>query len=321
MLSKKNMIIFTLFFFILLNVFCTSSQSRSYLVNTQSSLTLTSNNINLGTLMPDSDVTTSEITIKYEYGRFARPEGFPIRSRKNPTTITLSIESMPTWCEASLDASEFKAPIGSFLQKGSINFNTTLNAEISTTSAPAFSEEKIVLNATAVKNGNIMGSSISFELTISPDFIPEINYSLSNRSLMLKTDEEGNLSLYVENGANSDIVVEIIANISEDDIIEVGFPSSRTVEVGEQVIIPISVKAISTKNESRKDIDVELTLSYSPTDDPTIEYIVEGTSLSFNVSVSDDADFIDLTPFVIGIVVVFIVLYFVFTLIVWRRRY
>jgi len=319
MLSKKNMIIFALFFFLLLNVFCTSSQARSYLINTQSSLTLTSNNINLGTLMPDSEVATSEITIKYEYGRFSRPEGFPIPSRKNPTTIALAIESMPTWCEVSLDESEFEAPIGSFLQKGSINFNTTLTAKISETSAPAFSEGKIVLNATAVKNGNIKDSSTSFELTISPDFIPEINYSLSNKSLMLKTDEEGNLSLYVENGANSDIIVEITANISEEGIIEVDFPSSRTVEVGKQDIIPISVKAHSTKNESSKDVDVELTLSYSPTDDPTIEYIVEGASLSFNVSVSDESDFIDLTPFVIGIVVVFIILYFVFTLIVWRR--
>lgn len=320
MLSKKNMIIYALFFFLLLNVFCTSSQARSYLINTQSSLTITSNNINLGTLMPDSEVATSEITIKYEYGRFARPEGFPIPSRKNPTTITLAIESMPTWCEVSLDVSEFEAPIGSFLQKGSINFNTTLTAKISETSVTAFSEGKIVLNATAVRNGNIKDSSTSIELTISPDFIPEINYSLSNKSLMLKTDEDGNLSLCVENSANSDIIVEITANISEDGIIELDFPSSRTVEVGEKEIIPISVKAYSTENESSKDINVELTLSYSPSNDPTIEYIVEDASLSFNVSVSDESDFIDLTPFVIGIVVVFIVLYFVFTLIVWRRR-
>jgi len=320
MLSKKNIVIFILLLVLLLNVFCTSSQARSYLVKTKSSLTLTSNNITLGPVTPESGLVTSEITIKYDYGMLARPGGFPFPNRKNPTTITLVIESRPSWCEVSLDTSQFKVPIGSFLQKGSVNFKTNLSAKISESTAPAFSEEKIVLNATAEKNGNIVGSSTSIELAISPDFVPVFDYFLSNRSIMLEAGEEGNLSLSVENEGNSDIVVEITANISEEGMIVVGFPTPRTVEVGEQDTIPISVKALTTKNDTSKKVEVQLILNYSPVNDPTIEYIVKGSALSFNVSVSDDSDFIDLTPFVIGIVVVFIVLYFIFTLIFWRRR-
>lgn len=318
MLPKKNL--FILFLLILINIICYSSQARSYLINTESSLTLTSSNINLGTLMPESEVATSEITIKYDYGRLARPQGFPIPNRKEPTTITLAIESMPSWCEVSLDKSEFQAPIGSFLQKGTIDFNTTLTAKILPLNVTAFSQGKIVFNATAVKNGNILGSSNSIELIISPDFVPGFDYFLSNRSIMLEVEEEGNLSLYVENDGNSDIIVEITANITEEDIIAVGFPTPRTIKVGEQDIIPISIKTYTIKNDTSKNLEVQLILNYSPVNDPTIEYIVADAALSFNVSVSDDSDFIDLTPFVIGIVVVFIVLYFIFTLIVRRRR-
>jgi len=74
------------------------------------------------------------------------------------------------------------------------------------------------------------------------------------------------------------------------------------------------------KNATSENVDVQLFLSYSPLGESAIEYNVEDSSLSFFVVVSDESDYIYLTPFVIGIVVVFIVLYFIFTLIVWRRR-
>jgi hypothetical protein len=320
MYPKKNLVIFILFLLLLVNIFCYSSQARSYLFNTDSSLTLISSNISLGTLMPEDEVATSEITIKYEYGRLARPQGFPIPNRKETTTITLAIESMPSWCEVSLDKSEFQAPIGSFLQKGNIEFNTTLTAKILPVNVTAFSQGKIVLNATAVKNGNVMGSSNSIELTISPDFLPGLVHYLSNQSLMLDAEEEANLSLFVENKCNSDIIVEISANISKKDIVAVGFPTPRTIKLGEQDIIPISIRTFTIKNDTSKNVDVQLFLSYRPLGESAIEYNVEGPSLSFFVVVSEESDYIDLTSFVIGIVVVFIVLYFIFTLIVWRRR-
>jgi hypothetical protein len=41
--------------------------------------------------------------------------------------------------------------------------------------------------------------------------------------------------------------------------------------------------------------------------------------ISFDVLINYDSDVVDLTPFVIGIAIVFVILYFIFTIIVWRR--
>ena len=90
--------------------------------------------------------------------------------------------------------------------------------------------------------------------------------------------------------------------------------------MGFSFFVPISIITFTIKNATSENVDVQLFLSYSPLGESAIEYNVEDSFLSFFVVVSDESDYINLTPFVIGIVVVFITLYFIFTLIVWRRR-
>lgn len=319
MLNIKKTLTIIFFCLLIFNIVTIISQARPYILKTNSSISLSSDNTDLGIVIPESGNATMNIMIKYEYNKFARPIGFPLPNRKTPTTISISVESKPSWCEINLDNYQFNAPIGSFLKKGTVNFNTTLTATIPQQSATAFSEEKIVLNATAQKNGNIVASSTLYELTISPGFIPNLEYSFLNRSITLKTGEEGNVSLFLKNKCNSKINVEISANTTEE-LIGIGLPSIESLDVGDEITIPISLKVYSIKSTNSKNVSVELFLNYYSIDDPSTKFATIDSPNSFYVLISDDSDVVDLTPFVIGIAIIFIVLYIIITIIIWRRR-
>lgn len=319
MLYRKKILFIIVLSLILFTVSSQPTHARTYLFKTNSSLTLSSENSTLGTIIPISETVTRKISIKYEYGRFARPSGIPIIV-KSATEISLSISSKPNWCEVNLENLEFEAPIGRMLKNGTVEFSTNLNAKISTNNALAFSQGKIIINASSNENGNIKPSSTTYEFTISPAFIPQINYNISNESLSLKTGENKNLSIYVKNNGNSKIDVEIAKNISEEGIIVLDFLNTTTIDIGENVEIPVNINAHSTKNEKSKNVNVEIVLSYRSSNDPNGNYLIADSPISFDVEVTDNDDFVDITPYIIGIFIVFIVVFFLLTFIVWLRR-
>ena len=319
MLNIKKILAFGFVCLLVFNVASMISLARPYILKTNSSISLSSDNNTLSNVMPISGFATKTIEIKYEYNKFARPIGFPLPNRKNPTTISLSVENKPNWCEITLDNYSFNAPIGSFLKKGTVYFNTTLNATITQNSVTAFSEGGIVLNATSKKNGNIVASSTLYELTISPGFIPMIDYSIFNKSIILRSGEEKNISLFVKNEGNSKIIVEINANMSKNNTLGLGITSPITLDMDEEKIIPISLKATSLKNDESKNVSIEMTLQYHSINAPNTIFSTINNPISFNVLINYDSDVVDLTPFVIGIAIVFVILYFIFTIIVWRR--
>ena len=93
----------------------TSVESRNYLLKTESSITIVTDTTDFGIVSPDGSEVSTNIAIIYEYGWFARPEGSPFPKKRMPTTINLTIDSMPDWCSVELDQGRFEASVDTFL--------------------------------------------------------------------------------------------------------------------------------------------------------------------------------------------------------------
>lgn len=320
MLYLKKLLILFIFSSLLVLSLSAFVQARQlpYLVKTDSTLTISSDNSDFGILTPISETATTTLSIRYEYGMFARPDGFPFPNRKSPTSIALSVNS-PKWCEVEIKQQEFEAKIGNVLQKKSIVFNTTISTKVTSESVVAFSKGKITINATAMKNGNIEGSNATFQFTISPDFVPKLNYNLSNNSIILKPREETNISLFVQNNGNSKIKVEITSNVTNKDPIIVIIPTDFQIDLKENKEINIGVAALSLENNSKKNISVCLNLTYYSVNDPSDNKITMCIPVSFDVII-DEEDFVDLTYYVIGIFAAFLILFIIISIIIWIRR-
>jgi hypothetical protein len=293
--------------------------ARNYFIPSTSKLTISSDNNDLGIVTPISEEITKNIQIKYDYGRWARPKGFPRPNSKESTSIEVSIFQQPSWCEISFDETQFSAPIGNMLQAGSVTFNATLIAKITDATADAFNEGNIIVNATAEENGNIAASYTTYELTIAPDFVPSVYYTLSNTSISLKPGENTNLSIFVENKGNSKIEVEITSNISDYDPITINLPNKDQIDVKNNIEFPISITALSNDNATNKSINVCVNITYYSVSDPNVNKITACIPVTFDIVITDE-DFVDLTIYVIGIFAAFIVIFLILTVVFWIRR-
>jgi len=294
-------------------------QARPYLLTTNSTLTITSDNSDFGLVIPNSETVTRNITVIYEYGNLARPKGFPFPNSKSPTSIELAVMDGPSWCELEIKNQDFKADIGNVLQKKSITFNTTISAEITSETIAAFSEETIIINATAMKNGNIIGSYATYEFTISPDFVPKITYSLSNNSISLNVGEQTNISLVVQNDGNSKIKVEVESNNSMGDLIQISLPPDVEIETGKNKSLIIKLSALTKENTTRENISVCLNLTYYSTEAPNDKKINMCVPFALEITITDE-EFIDLTYYVIGIFAAFLIIFIIISVLVWISR-
>ena len=204
--------------------------ARSYIIKTDSSLTLIATPDDLGILTTVDELTTGTLTILYQYGRWRMPQGFPFPNRKSPTTINLSVVSTPNWCSVTLENTTLEATISSsfrdFLQGSTINLSLTFTAKLTTSSAPAFTPGTITINASALQNGNINPSSTTLDIPVQPSFFPAIETSTSNTSLSLKPGETTNITLSVTNKANAQILVQVTTLSSPSEYINIFLPGT-----------------------------------------------------------------------------------------------
>jgi len=294
-------------------------QARTYLFTTESSLNLSANPSDLGTLLPLDTVKVSTVSFTYNYGRFARPIGFPFPNRKTPTNISVSIVSLPTWCSATLSKTTFEVPIQGFFQPGQSGYTFTLSTQIISSSAPAFQQGIITIGAVAEQNGNINPASALINISLEPAFLPSISVSASNSSLELQSSEEKNVTITVKNTGNANIIAEITPN-SNASIEITSLSVEKEIAKGTQESFSFSIKNNETTIKKIKQDQLKFTVSYYAVLDQT----KSGTPLDVIVTLElypskDDEGKVDLTPFVIGIVIVFIILYLIFTLLIRKR--
>lgn len=319
MLYLKKFLILFIFSVLIILSLSPLIQARPYLLTTNSSLTISSDNSDFGIILPNSGTVTRNITVRYEYGNLARPKGFPFPNSKSPTSIELAVMDEPSWCEVEIEDQDFEADIGNVLQKKSIIFNTTVSAEITSETIAAFSEGTIVINTTAMKNGNIVGSYATYEFTISPDFIPKITYFLSNSSFSLKAGEQTNLSLFMKNDGNSKIKVEVESNNTMGDLIQISLPSDVEIEAGKNKSLIIKLSALPKENTTKENVSVCLNLTYYSTEAPSNKKITMCVPVAFEITITDE-EFIDLTYYVLGIFAAFLIIFIIISVIVWVRR-
>jgi hypothetical protein len=224
-------------FLALIEMFNVGFSVEGYIFKTESHLSIFAENF--GTIKPGEKVS-SDITISYKYGKFARPEGFLFK--REPTTITLSVKA-PEWCSFELNKGYFEVEIVTSFVPRTVNLSARISIRVDT-NAPGFEEGKIILEARAEENGNIESSSANCELSVKVGFVPGIEVRLSNSSLNLKVGERKNLSLYVRNKSNS----KIVANISllNESNLEIYLPKEKSIDPDEEVPFLINLRARET---------------------------------------------------------------------------
>jgi len=320
-LRKKALSLLLLFWLINIIFFMPSVESRNYILKTQSTVTIISDETDFGILIPDSSEVYTNLTVIYEYGRLARPEGFPFPRIKMPTIINLTIESMPEWCSVQLNQQRFEAEINTFFlpKTRTINFTTQIIAKIDSVSAPAFEEGIIKLNVTAEENGNIQSSSSSIEISITPDFIPSINVYTTNSSVDLMPGEQTTALIMVKNNGNAKIVASI-ENTTSSDNIEITLPNEKTIEVNEEVSFSIPIKALESDEKINISEDLMFIVTYYAYSDSTLLgediqfYILANIESKNNDLISFDLIIILLIIAVISII--FIIIFYLY----YRRK-
>jgi hypothetical protein len=300
--------------------------ARSYIIKTDSSLTLSATPNDLGILTTLDESTTGTLTILYRYGRWRMPQGFPFPNRKLPTTINLSVISSPNWCSVTLENTTLEATVPSsfrdFLQGSTINLSLTFTAKLTTSSAPAFTPGTITINASALQNGNINPSSTTLDIPVQPGFFPAIETSTSNTSLSLQPGKATNITISVTNKANAQILAEVTILSIPSEYVNIILPGLKTIDIDEEKRFQILFETNQSVDENIQNQTIILSIQYHAINDES----ATGTPVDIPLTVDilktdlDEENVVDLLPFVIGIVVIFIVLYVIFTIISWRRN-
>ncbi len=323
MLCKSRVGLTTLLVLLfIINMSVLTVQARPYLFTTDSSLSLSASPTDLGLISPGTGEADSTLTITYAYGRFARPAGFPLPNRKTPTSIMLAVESSPTWCEVTIDALEFSAQIGSFVQSGSVDFTANISAQIPAADTLANQQGIIVVNVSAAQNGNILSSTQQIELTVTSGFIPAIDYTISNTTFELHPNEQQITTLQIENTGNTPLYVEAKVDHTHTEIFDITIPEPQMLDVDQDASISVTISARDNENLSSQRLHVNVSLDYFAVENHSAAGASEKIPLTieFMVTAEDEADLIDLAPFVIGIFGAFLVLYLLFWIVSRRRR-
>jgi hypothetical protein len=256
------------------SIFITTAEGRDYLLKTKTTLTVTADTDNFGIIKPGTTLNTN-ITITYEYGRLARPKGFPFPKKRTPTTINLTITT-PKWCTPQLNQGHFEIDVETFIvpKTKTENLSAKLTIKVDDLNAPAYEEGTITIKATAEENGNIQPSSAIYEIKITPGFTPGIEATLSNKSISLKPGEEKNISIHVKNKSNYKIIANLTTTTLEN--LNVTLPTPTTIEIDEKTTFPIKIKA--TEKQINVNETITFTVSYHAYDHP------EATGTPINIT-------------------------------------
>jgi len=294
------------------------AQARNYIFTTDSTLSLSTEKTDLG-ILPIDQTTTTEITITYEYGRFARPEGFPFSGRKQPTMINLSIDDKPDWCNAVITYDSNLAGIGSFFSAGKINLTANLVVSLFS-NATAFTDETITIKAEAAQNGNINPSSDTIDISFQAEYIPVISSMVEDSNIQVDAGNSTNITINVKNPSNAAIYAQVKTTSLDNNNFEITISSGSTIDIGQEKNFLIKIKTNESIDE-KINKSLALIIEFYPIED---ESLIEDRSIGLiHIEVNpikSDSDFVDLVPYVVGIAVVFVILYLIFTLIVFKRR-
>lgn len=293
-------------------------EARDYLFTVQSSLDITAEPNDFGNVNPGATVTGT-VTITYKHNRFARPQGFPLPNRKSPTTINLSIINPPEWCTVSLEEQSLNAPIDSFFQDGSISLNTTISVSMQQ-DAPAFDKGTFTIQADANNNGNILESSNSLPVDVKPSFQPNLAASLSNTSISLVPNQQNNITVTVENTGNAAMMVEVTTDTISRENYSLTLPTAQRIEIDGQKEFIINIKANEDIDKDQNYTELFTVSSYA-VDSETSEASPIILSLSIDLlGESVDEDVLDLTPYILGLFIAFVIIFVIISLIAWKRR-
>ena len=272
--------------------------------------------MDLGILTPQEE-TSIMITMTYEHSGGALPLGFPFN--KQPTAIEFAVDSAPIGCTVVANQTSFSAPIAGFFQQGSVALTGNLTIKY-TDQAIAFTPGTIQLSATAAQNGNLNPSTAFLNLSVQPGFLGSIETTLSESSIELEEDESHQCILSVTNTGNADIVASINSDIQTTQDITIALPSAQTISQDESYDFIISLNSTITSEETLTK-NMTFTVSYYAEDQSSA--IGNPVDLSYRVDLlgtSVNESQVDLLPYVVGIAVIFAVLYLLFTVIAWRRK-
>lgn len=305
-------------------LFISSTEARNYLLTTQSSITIEVDISNFGVVTPGREVSTN-ITIIYEYGRLARPEGFPFPKKRMPTTINLTIESIPEWCSIKLDQGRFEVPVDTFLldKSRTINLSVQLTARIDSLSAPAFERGTIRLNATAKQNGNILPSSVEYDIVIEPQFIPAIDVNIINRTIDLKPNGTKIFNVFIKNQGNARIIASLDYNKTDLEYLDISIPEEKPIDINEEITFPITIKAKKPGKEVDVTENIKFSISYHAFSDSTLEGRTLYLTIFANIEgEKTDSISIDFAPIiaVIAIILIVALLLIIYVFYVKRRR-
>jgi hypothetical protein len=268
-----------------------SVSARNYLQKTTSSIELSVNQTGVILLDPFGQQTKVNVTIHYTYGKLARPTGFPLPNRKQATPINISIDQQPSWCLVSLDIGSCEALISTFLLKKNqtFTFSAHLTIQCINQTARALQDGIIRLNVTAAANGNILTSSLFYDLRVSPTrFL--LSQAIVNGSPLITMvyGEEKNTTLTVKNLGNTKTSYRIKPT-TPSDVLNISFDKQPYAEdfvldINEEKQILINLQ--SRTNEKQNQLQ---TLRFSITSEATDDSSDQGTPLNVALQVNLNA--------------------------------
>ena len=288
---------------------CTSQVSAVELRTVESSLSVSLGTTDFGDVKPDGSTVTTEIVMQYEYPLFF----FPIPRNREPTSLILTIQSKPSWCQVTLDTSSFEIPVDT-LMGATETVTANITAKITDANAPAFEEGTITINITAQENGNIAGSSTTATFSLSPQFAASLEATLSPSTINLSQGETSNLTMMITNMCNTQIKASVSLEGAASSYLSVTLPATATLGVGEQVSLSIPITAIASENDSEIMESMVFRVSYAATADATATGTPVDLAVVATIEQSTSEEYVDPSLAIIVIAVIFLLLIVVMSL-------
>lgn len=262
---RKTLVILGVFFLIIASIPVSTREAtaRLRIFKASSEITIKPDKGYFENVSLNEEVSTN-LTITYSYSRFSIPSGYFLLN-PSPTRINLEVVRKPEWCEVYLDNENLSAamPLTSIFG-GNISLETGVTIKISSKSAPGYKEERIVLMAKALDNGNINSSKNYCEIRIKPGFYPDLDVNKTNFILKLSPGEERNISMNVINNGNMEIRASITPTKELPDLVILDMSGATSIDIkpGETKTVKIGVKIKEINKEINERYNIPLELSY-----------------------------------------------------------
>lgn len=267
--------------------------ARNYLLKTYSSVNLTINQTGLILLDPFDQEKNITFTIQYDYGRFARPTGFPFTNRKLPTYIRISVIQQPEWCHVSIDKEDFEAPITTFLLKKNqtLYFSGNLSLQCYSTSAPALQESVVRLNVFAEPNGNIQTSSSIYGIPVAQTYFLYFETKWGSRVMSMEYGEEKNTTITVLNHGNTKTKFKI-ESTSLNNMVNITFDEQSDsnefiLDIDQEKEINISIQS-HTDSKQRQEVTLQFKITSEAAENPSVQGLSQIQALFIELNPSSN---------------------------------